>query len=732
MIHHIRQLFAAFILVCMLAMLASCRHRTYRIAVSQCYHNEWNIQLIRDLQREANSNPEIELNIALCNGDGEQQKADIRQLIAEHYDLILLAPYESNGFDAVISEAKDAGIPIILIDSEAESNNYTARVSADNRNIGERMGQFAVFSLKGHGKVIELRGIEGSSVTSDRHEGFVEVLQNYPDIQIVDSCYCDWSYEMAYPLIDSLISLHPDVELIAAQCDAVALAAYDICILRDYEEVPFIIGVDALMGENNGINNVLEGKLSATCTNPTGGIEAIRLALDILEGRPFQRITKLPTQLIDQSNVSLVVMQEERVDKLLKRIEEINGQLGHYFEQSNLLQIVILLLALVLTLGCGFIFYIFRSIRQRNALRQKVEDANRDKLQFFTNVSHSFRTPITLIADPIRNLQREGELNERQQQMIDIMANQSKELLHLVDQVLDVLQSDLLRDGTRLDVIAQQAAEANISAAELRRQTFEPRPDTTDDPSRSTILVIDDNPDIRHYLGLVLEGRNYLVLTAPNGEEGLIVARQNIPDLIICDVMMPIMDGLECCRQLKAHEATSHIPVLMLTAYALDDQRIQGYRSGADAYITKPFNTDVLCARVENLIISRRRIDPHKDRHTEVQRAEFSDVDRKFIDHFHDYVTEQISNIDLDIQQLCNEFCMSRVQLYRKCKSISGYSPVELIRIIRLKAARELLLSTDRTITEIAYETGFSSPSYFSKCYKDQYSQSPTDARLQE
>lgn len=727
--HFIRHTLCCLMTISLLLTHSGCRQRTYRIAVSQCFHNDWNMQVVRDLQREAKSNPEINLHIKLCTEGVEGQAVDIRRFIQEQYDLIIIAPDEADGLSAVVNEAAQAGIPVILIDSETSSSNYTARVCGDNHNIGERAAQFAVFSLNGHGKVIELRGVEGSSASQKRHEGFADVLKYYPDITIIDSCYCDWSYEMALPLIDSLLVLHPDVDLIAAQCDPMALAAYDACILHDYEKMPFITGVDGLMGENNGVNNVLEGKLSATCTNPTGAMEAIRLALDILEGRPYQRITMLPTQLIDQNNVSLFISQEQRVDKLNRRLDEVNGQLGHYFERTSLLQVLISTLALVLILVIGFIIYIWRSTHQRNLLRQKVDNANQDKLNFFTSVSHSFRTPITLIADPIRTLQREGGLNSRQQEMVDMMAQQADELLKLVDKVLNVLQSDLIKDGTRLDAIAQHTSQAVPSSASLRQQRIEVVNEPINDHNRKTLLIIDDNPDIRHYLGLVLEARNYLVLTAPNGEEGLLVARHNIPDLIICDVMMPIMDGLECCRLLKADEATSHIPVLMLTAYGLDDQRIQGYKSGADAYITKPFNTDVLCARVVNLIENRKLIDASKDRHEELAKGEFSNVDRNFVNHFHNFVTENLDNVDLDIQQLSEEFNMSRVQLYRKCKSITGQSPIELIRIIRLKAATRFLETSDMSVSEVAYQVGFSSPSYFAKCYKDQYNESPTDVQ---
>ncbi len=712
-----------------LFILTACQDKKYHIGVSQCLHNDWNRQLIKDLQREANSNPDVVLDITPNVKGVTEQIADVRRLINAKVDLIMILPEEGEALSPVVDEAAAAGIPVILIDSETASNNYTARVCVDNRDIGRRGGQFAAYSLNGSGKIIEVLGIKESSSTVKRREEFLKVTSRYPDIQIVDSCETDWTYETAYPLLDSLIALHPDVDLIAAQNDPLAIAAYDVCKKHNLAKMPFIIGIDALAGEGQGIQSVLDGKIDATCTNPTCGLESFQLALDILEGRPFERVTKLNTQLIDRNNVKMVMRQEQRIEKLNQRIEEVNGRLGQYLERSNILQLLILAAIIVIILIIGFVTYVIWTNRQRENLRKKVEEATQAKLNFFSNVSHSFRTPLTLIGDPIRTMLKEGGLTERQKELLGLMGRHADELLKLVDKVLNVLQDDLLKNGERLDAIAKQSALGTVTAAELRDKTYNALPAIDIDESRKSILIIDDNADIRKYLTMILQKKNYLVLTAPNGEEGLHMASQNIPDLVVCDVMMPVMDGLECCRLLKANQATSHIPVLLLTAYALDDQRIQGYQSGADAYITKPFNADVLCARIENLIDSRKFINPQNDRYKEMARAEFNDVDRGFVNHFYSFVSDNISNADLDIQQLSEEFNMSRVQLYRKCKSITGQSPVELVRLIRLKAATQLLLESNKSISEIGYEVGFSSPSYFAKCYKDQFNESPTDVQ---
>lgn len=712
----------------MLVTLSSCWQRSYRIGLSHCYHNDWNTQLERDLRREANSHPEIDLSVSLSQEGAEGQIRDIRKMISEKVDLLIIAPDESDRLKPVIDEVLAANIPVILIDGETTHCNYTSLIYVDNIDIGHRGAQFAYRNLNGQGKVIAVLGLNNSAAAHDRHEGFLDGISPYPGIKLVATCQTDWTYASAYPLLDSLLSIHPDVDLIACQNDPLAIAAYDVCIKHNLPKMPLILGIDGLMGEGKGIESVLKGKISGTCTNPTGSQEALSLAMDILEGRPYEKINVLKTQLIDQGNVRLVMQQEERIDRLNKRIEEINGVLGEYFERANLLSMLFITAILLIMIITGFALYVNHSTKQKALLRQKVVRSNQAKLTFFANVSHSFRTPLTLIAEPIKTLLDEGGLNNRQVEMLQMMQKNTDELQKLLDKVLDVLQDDLLKSGERLDAIAQPVQNAP-TPEQMRNRTFGAESAIEADETRRTILVIDDNADMRKYLTLSLSSKNYLVLTAPNGEEGLYMAKQNVPDLIICDVMMPGMNGLECCRLLKADIHTCHIPVLILTAYALDDQRIISYQSGADAYITKPFNIQVLCARISNLINSQKRLNANKDRYEEMEKAEFSTVDRSIINHFHSYVTENMSNPELDIPQLCEEFGMSRVQLYRKCKSITGQSPVELIRIIRLKAATVLLETTDKSVSEIGYETGFSSPSYFAKCYKDQYNESPTDVQ---
>ena len=245
---------------------------------------------------------------------------------------------------------------------------------------------------------------------------------------------------------------------------------------------------------------------------------------------------------------------------------------------------------------------------------------------------------------------------------------------------------------------------------------------------QSTILVIDDNPDVRTLVGSLFCDE-YTVIEAANGTSGIQSAMYNIPDLIICDVMMPGIDGLECCRRLKNEVNTSHIPVLMLTACSLDEQRVSGLNCGADAYMAKPFNSRVLIAQVKSLIENRKRIKSVFGDGISLSEENVSKTDKDFVAEFKKAISQRLDDSELSVETLGSLFGMSRVQLYRKIKNLTNYTPIEIIRITRLKSAQQLLASSDLTIAEITYQVGFTSPSYFTKCYKEYFGENPNDTR---
>ena len=288
------------------------------------------------------------------------------------------------------------------------------------------------------------------------------------------------------------------------------------------------------------------------------------------------------------------------------------------------------------------------------------------------------------------------------------------------------------------------------------------------DSDKPKLLVIDDNIDIREYIRTTFAGE-YDIMESDNGREGLEMAIKYVPDIVVSDVMMPQMNGMDFCSALKQNPATCHIPVILLTAKVLDDQKIEGYEHGADSYITKPFNSKILRARIENLINSRRMLcslfaatatgtagkndtpgmtditgsaataltnatvseeaAPAGTADKADTAAEINDTDRKFITQLHRIVEENLTDTDFGVEEISGEVGLSRVQLYRKVKAITGMTVVDLLRKARLNRAKTLLAETDKSISEIAYEVGFSSPSYFTKCYKDEYKILPGDVR---
>ena len=259
------------------------------------------------------------------------------------------------------------------------------------------------------------------------------------------------------------------------------------------------------------------------------------------------------------------------------------------------------------------------------------------------------------------------------------------------------------------------STENKVSKITSDRQEDKPR-----------VLVIDDNADIRAYATTLLSDE-YDVMEASDGAEGLRKAVREVPDVVVCDVMMSGMDGLECCKRLKADSLTCHIPVILLTAKTLDEYRAEGYAYGADAYLTKPFNGNVLKARIKNLIANRKllKIVFGNDAQQVPTVPVAQSAESQFVEKFRTIIQANLGNSELNVETISHEMGISRAQLYRKIKSITGISPNDIVREARMRRADRLLETTDKSVSEIAYEVGFSSPSYFTKCYREFFGRTP-------
>lgn len=903
-------------LLSLFGLAASCtRHEPrFRIGVSQCSDDEWRHQMNNEMLREALFYDEVEIDIRTVKDDNARQIEDIRNFIEEGVDLLVIAPNEAAPITPVVEEAYDRGIPVIVFDRKILSDKYTVYIGADNYEIGKAIGRYVVNMLQGKGNVVEISGLTGSTSAIDRHQGFVSAISPYPGIKLLGREDAGWLRSEAGQKMDTLLAHFPQIDVVYAQNDRMAAGAYAVARQKGRAGEMRFIGTDALSGEGYGVEQVLKGELDATFIYPTGGDRVIQIAMDILNKRDFPRETILNTSAVDSTNAQIMQMQTTHIATLDGKIETLNGKMNHYLDRYATQQVVLFGSLLVLLLVVGLLVAVYLSLRTKNRLnrelsRQKekleeqkqqltqqkeqliqqkeqleqlsheLEAATHAKLVFFTNVSHDFRTPLTLIADPINQLLADKSLGEHSRQLLELMKKNVNILLRLVNQILDFrkvengrmelhlepfdllsnfrswndsfrmallkkhisfsfeampdadfrimadcekmeriyfnllsnavkytpengkivvsLQADVAslrfsvfnsgsyvssqevdaiferfyqidghQAGTGIGlalvrafvemhggqitaqsdekgttftvllpaqsisqyhptVVTLPAGETEVSAT-LVESELSADEEEAGATGRPTVLVIDDNADIRHYVKTLL-AEEYQVLDAPEAATGIRLAMKYVPDVIVSDVMMPGMDGVECCRRLKTELQTCHIPVILLTACSLDEQRIQGYNGGADSYISKPFNSQLLLSRIRNLIDSRRQLRQFFGDNQTLAKENISDMDKDFVSRFKALVEEKMGDAELNVEDLGKDMGLSRVQLYRKLKSLTNYAPNELLRQARLKKAASLLASSEMTIAEIAYEVGFSSPSYFTKCYKEQFGESPTD-----
>ncbi|MCG2461497.1 response regulator [Flavobacteriaceae bacterium F89] len=246
-------------------------------------------------------------------------------------------------------------------------------------------------------------------------------------------------------------------------------------------------------------------------------------------------------------------------------------------------------------------------------------------------------------------------------------------------------------------------------------------------PKKISVLVIDDSEDIRDYLKEILENE-YKVYSADNGKEGLSVTNNNMPDLVITDIMMKGMDGTEVCNQIKSNLNTSHIPVILLTAKTSMDSKIEGFEKGADAYIEKPFNSKFLLTRVKKLIEQKEALKKKMLQSDNLLgEAKPQSVDERFIEKIIGHIETNISESEFSVQSLIENMNMSQDQLYRKIKALTGLSINHFIRLVRLKKAARLLAHGDLTVSEVLFKVGFNNPSYFTRCFKAEFGVLPRE-----
>lgn len=852
--------------------------KKYVIGVSQCSEDIWRDKLNNELVMSTYQHDNVTLKFASANDNDRLQKQQIEQFIKEGVNLLIVSPNQIHTISSVIDKAYDAGIPVILFDRKTDSRKYTAFIGADNYEAGHEIGYFIGQQLEGKGNIAEICGLQASSPAIERNRGFMDALKNYPDIKVVARGYGDWIKESGVTAMDSiLVQSKEPFQYVFAQNDRMALGALQSIKKHKVKGIK-IVGIDALPVPGGGMENVRDGNLEASYIYPTRGDSVMQLALNILEKKPYKRDNYLKGALVTKANANVLLMQNEEMNKQTARLNALHGKVDTYLVQYNHQKMYIVLFSIILLLLIGIMVYIYRTILMKRRIE---EEANKAKLQFFTNISHELRTPLTLIADPVNYIIHDDNLNSQQRSMLQIVQRNVLVLIQLVSEILDfrkvqngkmelrlsdfnlaesmkqwiklfsasaqkkhiaismdapdtiMLRADqdkiericynLLSNALKytseggeitltakeengrvmisvadngcgissdelpyifdrfyqaknagrgtgiglaivkaftelhhgevsatsiegkgstftIHIPVRQKGEVTNQPTEKIEQLVEPssaeevpnqarhideliQPYQTDKPE---VLIIDDNIDIRTYLRSVLSEK-YNVSEAADGKAGLELARKIVPDIVLSDIMMPVMDGLAFCQQLKTDKAISHIPVILLTARSLDEQRAEGYEHGADAYLSKPFSLRLLFSRIDNLIESRKKLNQTWSKGVEDDEIGniSNEIDKSFLKQLRKIIQENLANSDLSVEQIGDEIGLSRVQLYRKVKALTGYSPVEIVRKARLTRARHLLQTTERTVSEVAYAVGFSTPSYFSKCYKDEFGENP-------
>jgi signal transduction histidine kinase/DNA-binding response OmpR family regulator len=922
-----KKLTILFLFVLLFSFFSLSSKEKYKIGFSQCTTgDDWRKSMHREMMIELAFYPDFELVIKDANDNSEQQINDIRQLLDEEIDLLIVSPNESEPITPIVEEVYNSGIPVIVIDRQIASEAYTAYVGANNYLIGKEAGDYAVKLLNGKGKIVEITGLQGSSPAINRHNGFMEVISQYPDIELVASESGKWNYSDSKTVMQNFIDQKLDFDLVFSHNDRIARAAYEIIDANNIGE-KFILGIDGLLGDDGGIEDVIDGKIDATFLYPTGGAEAIQLAAKVLKKQPLDRINILETVVIDNNNAKILKLQYEAVDNLQGKIEDqksvLENQIARFKSQRSFLIVVLILLVAIVIL----VIQTFRAYQNKRAANQKLEhqkleiekrnqeiikqrdqlievsekleEATQTKLRFFTNMSHEFRTPLTLIIGPLEDMIESADIPERFKKQVSMMHQNSLRLLHMINQLMDfrkIENNKMQLQAASYDIvgflkeivmpfydlaekkhisIVWEAEKSHLNAwfdlnkldkvifnllsnaikftplngtIQITLKVIEPlakkiwdeevvikvsdtgngiSPDQIDhifdrfyqaESSRGfmgtglglslskefvdlhhgvievkssigegttftihlplgnahlstsekietpinetkkkqiqrnnkihinpvldtgekkvetnfeekpTILLVEDENDVREYIkdSLVI---HYHILEAENGRQALDIIRENEPDLIVSDIMMPKMDGLELTRTLKTDLKTCHIPIILLTAKASQEQKFEGLEEGADSYIPKPFNSRHLQIRVKKLLELRRKMQERYKGELLIAEddKDLSRLDRKFLNKISQIVEEHLEKEELTVEELSQLLGLSRVHVYRKIKKLTGMSVSEFVRSVKLKLSLNLIKTNGKTIAEIAYEVGFSSPSYFTKCFKDQFGISPSE-----
>lgn len=451
------------LLICILSLTISCKRegeKKFVVGVSHSSINDsWRKAMVLDMQVKASEYPGLTLQIKDAGEDNDTQIKQIREFIKQRVDLVIISANESEPVTTAAVEAFRAGIPTIIIDRKIYSEEYTTFIGADNYEIGRAAGLFVNSLLKKRKTtIVEVWGREGSSSARDRHNGFSDALIHNDNV-ILKTVYGRWHAKETKENIATL-GLFDDIDIVYAHNDVMALAAREAIMEIDSLAVKKIkfIGIDALPGKGKGIEAVSNGHLTASFVYPTGGTTAIKVAWQILNGQPVSKQYALTSALIDKDNAGTLYLQTEQLADYQEQIEKQRNNLEEMLSEYRFLQnsvgLILLLLGVVGLLAL-YVIHIFRKVQRKNhelkrtniqveqqreelaVANRKIEQATTRKLQFFTNVSHEIKTPLTLILGPLNKLSKELPPDSPLADDIHIIKKNADRLKRVVSQLLD-------------------------------------------------------------------------------------------------------------------------------------------------------------------------------------------------------------------------------------------------------------------------------------------------------
>ena len=874
-------------LIVLCGCTSSGKQKRHVIGLSQCMLDDaWREAMINDMRIEASNYDDMEIIIKDAQNNNETQIQQIRDLIRQKVDVLIISPYQSEPITAVAEEAYRAGIPTIITDRKVNTDQYTSFVGANNYEIGLAAGNYAANYLPPNAIILEIWGLTQTSPAQERHKGFVDALREREDLSF-RKIEGQWLVDTARMELRKLE--HPEqIDFVYAHNDMMAIAAreyfmaWDSIRGRDLR----IIGVDAVAGA--GLEAVEDGRINASFLYPTGGEQVIRTAMRIIQGEPVDKFIPLRTAPVDHQSARTLLLQADQLQKYKQRIEaqrsRIDGLSDRFYFLRNSLGVISLLMIGFIALSI-YAFYINRKMRQANrkliSLNAEMKEVTAQKLQFFTNVSHEVRTPLTLILAPLDRLivsLRESPYASD----LGLIQKNANRLLRVINQILDFrkvegkqeklavreidlvpfvgeiksyfdsmgsvraisytftssmkqctlwIDPDLLEKvlvnllsnafkftpeggsvrielteeedrvfirvidtgsgiqpgnlphlfdrfytedrsmGTGIglqlvkEYIHMHGGEIHVKSEPGQRTTFTvclrkgkahfedsdlmetsvshqayeaSRLDDSETKAMLsitypyTILITEDDDEVRSFLEREFS-LHFKIRTAANGKDALRVLEEEEISLVVSDVMMPEMNGFELCRTIKSQLPFSHIPVILLTALTDERQRIFGITGGADDYIQKPFHTDYVKIKIIHLLQERQKLrerllEKLRDNKLLLSEPEkVESIDDTFLRKFAEQIEAVYADPEYNVEKLSETLGLSRGHLHRKIKELTGTAPVEFLRTYRLNKATQLLRQNAYTVSEVAYRTGFSSPAYFSKCFKAVYGVTPTE-----